>query len=79
MLDHTGRSRRRDEQKHIPIMVGGSGEKVTLKIAAEHADISHLFAANVDELEHKLPVLRKHCKAVGRDYSKIRKATAINM
>ena len=60
-------------------MVGGSGEKVTLKIAAEHADISHLFAANVDELEHKLPVLRKHCKAVGRDYSKIRKATAINM
>jgi F420-dependent oxidoreductase-like protein len=66
-------------QKPIPIMVGGSGEKVTLKIAAEHADISHLFAANVDELEHKLSVLRKHCKTIGRDYSKIRKATSMNM
>ena len=66
-------------QKPIPIMLGGSGEKVTLKIAAEHADISHLFVANVDELEHKLSVLRKHCETVGRDYNKIRKAAAMNM
>jgi F420-dependent oxidoreductase-like protein len=66
-------------QKPIPIMVGGSGEKVTLKIAAKHADISHLFAANVDELEHKLSVLRKHCETVGREYSTLRKATAMNM
>jgi len=66
-------------QRPIPIMVGGSGEKVTLKIAAQYADISHLFAANVDELEHKLSVLKKHCKAVNRDYDKIRKATAMNM
>ena len=66
-------------QKPIPIMVGGSGEKVTLKIAAKHADISHLFAANVDELEHKLSVLRKHCETVGRDYNALRKATAMNM
>ena len=66
-------------QKHIPIMVGGSGEKVTLNIAARHADISHLFAADLTVLEHKLSVLKKHCETVGRDYNKIRKATSMNL
>ena len=66
-------------QKPIPIMVGGSGEKVTLKIAAKYADISHLFASNLDDLERKLSVLRKHCETVGREYNTIRKATSMNM
>lgn len=66
-------------QKPIPIMVGGAGEKVTLKIAARHANISHINAANVDAFEHKLSILKQHCKTVGRDYNKIRKATSMNM
>ncbi|MFH0897456.1 MAG: TIGR03560 family F420-dependent LLM class oxidoreductase [Candidatus Bathyarchaeota archaeon] len=66
-------------QKHISIMVGGSGEKVTLKIAAEYADISHLFATDLKSLEHKLTVLKKHCETVGRDYNKIRKATSMSL
>ena len=66
-------------QKQIPIMVGGSGEKVTLKIAARHADISHLFAGNLNELEHKLSVLKQHCDTVGRNYNSIRKATSMNV
>lgn len=66
-------------QKPIPIMVGGAGERVTLKIAAKHADISHLFAADLDDLEHKLSVLKKHCETVGRDYNNIRKATSMNL
>jgi F420-dependent oxidoreductase-like protein len=66
-------------QKPIPVMVGGSGEKVTLKIAAELADISHLFAADLNELEHRLSVLKKHCDAVGREYNSIRKATSMNL
>ena len=66
-------------QKSIPIMIGGSGEKVTLKIAAKYANISHLFAANLDELEHKLSVLKKHCENVGRAYRNIRKATSMNL
>lgn len=69
-------------QKPIPILVGGSGEKVTLKIAAKYADISHiggLRSADKDlsELDHKLSVLKKHCEDVGRDYNDIRKGTFI--
>jgi len=64
-------------QKPMPIMVGGGGEKVTLKIAAEHADISHFFANSFDHLEQKLSALKKHCKTVGRDYTQIVKATSI--
>ena len=66
-------------QKPIPIMVGGSGEKVTLKIAAEHADISHINATDLRSLENKLSILRKHCETVGRDYNKIRKATSMSL
>jgi len=66
-------------QRPIPIMVGGSGEKVTLKIAARYADISHLFASDLGQLEHKLAVLKRHCEAVGRDYSNVSKATSMNL
>ena len=64
-------------QKPMPIMIGGGGEKVTLKIAAEHANISHFFSRSLDNLEQKISVLKKHCETVGRDYSEIRKATSL--
>jgi F420-dependent oxidoreductase-like protein len=59
---------------HPPIMIGGSGEKKTLRLVAQYADACNLFgAAGVDEITHKLDVLRRHCDDVGRDYSEIRK------
>ncbi len=61
----------RPVQESIPIMVGGSGEKRTLKIAAKYADISHLLVNSPEELEHKLQVLQRHCGRVGRDFSEI--------
>ncbi len=64
----------RPVQKSIPIMVGGSGEKRTLKIAAKYADMSHLFVYSPQSLEHKLAVLQKHCNEVNRDFSVIRVA-----
>lgn len=64
----------RPVQRTMPIMVGGSGEKRTLKIAAKYADISHLFAYSPQELQNKLDVLRKHCKDVNRDFSEIKVA-----
>ncbi len=56
------------------IMIGGSGEKKTLRLVAEYADACNLF--NSPDLAHKLDVLRKHCSDVGRDYDTIEK-TAI--
>jgi F420-dependent oxidoreductase-like protein len=53
------------------ILVGGGGEKRTLRLAAEHADITHWFIQSVDEFKHKSEVLQRHCDAVGRDSSTI--------
>ena len=50
-----------------PIIVGGTGERRTLRIAAEHADWTHWFAGSVESLRHKTEVLERHCEAVGRD------------
>jgi probable F420-dependent oxidoreductase len=50
----------------MPILVGGGGERVTLRIAAEHADIWHGFG-DASTIAHKRSVLASHCAAVGRD------------
>jgi F420-dependent oxidoreductase-like protein len=56
---------------HPPIMIGGGGEKKTLRLVARYADACNLFTGR-DEA-HKLDVLRQHCEAVGRDYDTIYK------
>jgi len=56
---------------HPPIMVGGGGEKKTLRLVARYADACNVFAGR-DEAR-KLDVLRQHCEAVGRDYDTIYK------
>jgi F420-dependent oxidoreductase-like protein len=56
------------------IMIGGSGEKKTLRLVAQYADACNLFGAG--DLAHKLDVLREHCANLGRDYDTIEK-TAI--
>jgi alkanesulfonate monooxygenase SsuD/methylene tetrahydromethanopterin reductase-like flavin-dependent oxidoreductase (luciferase family) len=65
----------RPVQKSIPILVGGSGEKRTLKIAAKYADVSHLFAFSPDDLKHKIEVLKSHANRVDRR-TEVRIATA---
>lgn len=61
-------------QPHPPIMIGGMGEKKTLRLVAQYADACNLFArAGSDVLQHKLDVLKGHCDAVGRDYDDIEK------
>jgi len=59
-----------------PIMVGGGGEQRTLKIAAKFADITNWFGP-VDVMLHKNEVLLRHCDAVGRDPSTIRRTVTI--
>ena len=53
-------------QAHLPIMVGGAGERKTLRIVAQYADLWNVFGLP-DELVHKDEVLRAHCADVGRD------------
>ncbi len=54
-----------------PILIGGGGEKKTLRLVAQYAQACNLF--NSPDLEHKLDVLRGHCEAVGRPYDDIEK------
>jgi F420-dependent oxidoreductase-like protein len=58
------------------IMVGGGGEKRTLKIAAKHADMTHWFPLGMDLLRHKNEVLDGYCEAIGRDPSTIERTMA---
>jgi alkanesulfonate monooxygenase SsuD/methylene tetrahydromethanopterin reductase-like flavin-dependent oxidoreductase (luciferase family) len=55
-----------------PIMVGGSGERQTLKIVAKYADACNLFGS-AETIKRKVSVLKEHCKSVGRDYDSILK------
>ena len=55
-----------------PVMIGGMGEKRTLRLVAQYADACNLFAYGGSGLiRHKLDVLRGHCEDVGRDYEEI--------
>jgi alkanesulfonate monooxygenase len=56
-------------------MIGGSGEKKTLRLVAQYADACNLFGG--PELPHKLDVLRGHCARLGRDYDTIEKTATI--
>jgi alkanesulfonate monooxygenase SsuD/methylene tetrahydromethanopterin reductase-like flavin-dependent oxidoreductase (luciferase family) len=60
------------QKPHPPIMIGGSGERETLKLVAKYGDACNLFGS-VDTVKHKLAVLRNHCKDIGRDYNSILK------
>src|SRR5438067_2913508 len=55
------------------ILIGGMGEKKTLRLVAQYADACNLFPT--PELPRKLEVLREHCKAVGRNYDEIEKTS----
>jgi len=63
-------------QRRVPILVGGGGEKVTLRIAAQHADIWHGFGS-VEEWRHKNGVLDSWCVRVGRDPGEIERSGAV--
>ena len=56
-----------------PIMIGGAGERKTLRVVARHADWWNDLARPAEETRRKLDVLRGHCEAEGRDYDSIRK------
>jgi F420-dependent oxidoreductase-like protein len=60
-----------------PILIGGSGEKKTLRLVAQYADVWNTTVSDVDEVQHKIDVLDRHCEAVGRDPAEIRKTVGL--
>ncbi len=61
------------QKPHPPIMIGGGGEKVLLRLVAQYADRWN-FGGSVDEFRRKIPILERHCAAVGRSPSAIEKS-----
>ena len=60
------------------VLIGGGGERKTLRLVAQYGYACNLFASSPDDVEHKLDVLRRHCDDVGRDYDEIRKTIIAN-
>jgi F420-dependent oxidoreductase-like protein len=58
---------------HPRILVGGIGEKKTLRLVAQYADACNVFDMGPDKVQAKYDVIRRHCEAVGRDYDDIEK------
>lgn len=63
--------------RHIPTLVGGGGEKKTLRLVARHADIWHGFG-DVDTAKRKLNILDQHCADVGRDPAEIERSVGVH-
>lgn len=71
-LEETLNSPQALTRPHPPIMIGGMGERKTLRLVAQYADACNLFAyPGADTIRHKLDVLRGHCENLGRDYEEI--------
>jgi F420-dependent oxidoreductase-like protein len=63
------------QRPHPPILIGGGGERKTLRLVAKYADACNLFAYDTSVITHKLDVLREHCDAVGRPFAEIEKTS----
>jgi F420-dependent oxidoreductase-like protein len=64
------------QRPHPPILIGGTGERKTLRMVAQYGDACNLFVGlGKDELRRKLDVLRDHCQSIGRPYEEIEKTT----
>jgi F420-dependent oxidoreductase-like protein len=59
------------QQPHPPFVIGGSGEQLTLRVAAQYADIWNITGPDVETFRHKVRVLHDHCAAVGRNPNEI--------
>jgi F420-dependent oxidoreductase-like protein len=65
-------------QARLPLMIGGGGERLLLRIVARHADEWNVFASP-DLLRHKSEVLARNCEAIGRDPAQIRRSVVLDL
>jgi F420-dependent oxidoreductase-like protein len=66
------------QKPHIPLLIGGAGEQVTLKLVAQYADACNIQHLDNEGMARKLSILKKHCDDVGRDYNTIWRTTLFN-
>ncbi len=66
------------QKPHIPLLIGGGGEQVTLKLVAQYADACNIGHLDNEGLERKFAIIKKHCDDVGRDYNSIRRTVLFN-
>src|SRR5215472_12116231 len=65
------------QKPHIPLLIGGGGEKVTLRLVAQYGDACNV-GGDIATIKHKFAVLKQHCEELGRDYQQIRRTTLID-
>ena len=66
------------QKPHIPLLIGGGGEQVTLKLVAQYADACNIGHLDLAGLERKFAIIKKHCEDVGRDYNTIWRTVLFN-
>ena len=67
------------QQPHPPFVIGGSGEKLTLRVVAKHAQVWNYVNGPVEDFQRKVGILREHCAAVGRDPDTIDLSTQVRV
>src|SRR5438445_9003821 len=63
------------QKPHIPLLIGGGGEKVTLKLVAQYGDACNI-GGDLPTIQHKFAILKQHCESLGRDYERIQRTVA---
>jgi F420-dependent oxidoreductase-like protein len=67
------------QRPHPPILIGGGGERKTLRLVAEYGDATHQTTADPEVMRHKMNVLRRHCADVGRNYEEIERFCGLDL
>ena len=67
------------QRPHPPILIGGGGERKTLRLVAKYADATHQTTADPEVMRHKMEVLRRHCDTEGRDYDEIERFCGLDL
>ncbi|HEY3992118.1 MAG TPA: LLM class F420-dependent oxidoreductase [Ktedonobacteraceae bacterium] len=66
------------QKPHIPLLIAGGGEKVTLKLVAQYGDACNVGHLDNEGLAQKFAILKQHCESVGRDYNEIKRTALFN-
>src|SRR5881227_1918593 len=66
------------QKPHIPLLIGGGGEKVTLKLVAQYADACNIGYLEPEATARKFEIMHEHCEKVGRDYHDITRTILLN-